>query len=423
MSTIISLILAVFFSVNTTFSNECNPVIELKAESGILLKEGHQKNQKVSGVYIEMDSYCFQEVRLTVLVREGSAKIGEHIIADEINEIVIPAGQISGYLRFAIIGDNEWNEDRQFSIQGINPSSGHISISTVDFTIQNDDPKIELVIPKKVTEPRQGYIDVPVKVRLSMPAEQRITGEVEFVGQSAQKGEDFEAPFSSGFEILPGESEYEFLPNTLIIKSDDQKESTESLRLFLNGVKNATAINQSALVLINEIKSYSITLSSKIEAIGEGRVVMASNYSFTDQVSEENADGTFSSKVIIPTYRHKVTDMPFPIKAFPGKSQITLLFKDETLFSIRLELIESPYEIYPYISNKMYMFASSFGKLHEDEFITIQRPNTSKYPAFDLKKIQLVKEGTWKAEYKKNILENGEIALREETSILIKENE
>ena len=408
----------------TTLAQVCEPVITLKPESAIVLKEGHRQEQAVSGVYLEMDRYCPGEsVSVTVLLRSGSALIGEHVRAEEINQVVIPAGQIVGFLSFAVVGDNEWNEDRTFSVQAINPSHGTVSISTIDFSIKNDDPQISIVVNEQVTEPRLASKSVSLSVRLSMPAEQRITGEVEFREQDATRGVDFEAPYSHSFEILPGETEYTFLPNTLVVYADDEKEKTESLRLFLNAITNATPSNESALILIKDPKNFRVSFTSQIQGISENRVAMTSSYAVSGETTIEATDGALVSLDLVPSYAHTVSGLPGPVRVSAGKVRLSVKFTDERLVRLRLEFVESPFEIYPYMTQRLFMFMSSFGKLHEDEFITIQSPGTSPYPAFDLKKIQATAAGEWKAQYVNRLSEGGAEVLHERSEITVTELE
>lgn len=414
-------IFTLLFSI-TTYAQTCEPVLTLKPQAGIALKEGHRQEQALSGVVVEMDRYCPGEnVSVTVLLRSGSAIVGEHVSGEEINQVVIPAGQIVSYLSFGVIGDNAWNEDRTFSAQAINPSHGTVGVSTVDFTITNDDPKITIVVASKVTEPRQGSTELSLSVQLSMPAEQRITGEIEFREQDATRGVDFEAPFTHSFEILPGESEFTFLPNTLVVYSDDEKEKVESLRLFLNGVQNATPSNDSALILISDPKTYQVSFTSVVQGIAERRVAMTSSYSVSGDISIEAADGVLQSEDLVPSYAHSVAGIPGPVRVTPGKIRISVKIVDEELVRFRLEFIESPFEMYPYMTQRLFMYMSSFGKLHEDEFITIQSPGNSPYPAFDLKQLKSSGEGEWSATYTNRVSDGGVEVLREKTDVVLKE--
>lgn len=414
------LVLTLFFSF-LTYAQVCEPVITLKPQSTIVLKEGHRQEQAVGGVYVEMDRYCLGEnVSVTVLLRSGSAVVGEHVSGAEINQVTIPSGQIVSYLNFAVIGDNDWNEDRIFSAQAINPSHGTIDVSTIDFTIKNDDPQISIVVANKVTEPRKGTQAIPLSVQLSMPAEQRITGEIEFREQTASREIDFEAPYTHSFEILPGETEFSFLPNTLIVYADEEKEKEETLRLFLNNVKNATPANESALILIKDPKSYEVTFTSEIKAIAEARVAMTSSYSVYGDLTFEAADGVLHSEDLVPTYVHSVVGLPGPVRISPGKIRISARFNEDELVRLRLEFLDSPFEIYPYMSQRLFMYMSSFGKLHEEEFISIQAPGSSPYPAFDLKKIIKTSEDQWKASYINRLTEDGAEALQERTEVFIK---
>lgn len=406
------------------FASNCSPTISMRSESGIILKEGHDSKQTLSGVYLEMDQYCPGEtVTATILIKSRTAIIGEHIIGHEINTVKIQPGQIAAYFNFTIVGDNNWNEDREFSIIAINPSHGHILNSTIDFSIKNDDPKISISIAPKVTEPRKNTKSVTLKVKLSMPAEQRITGEVEFSEQSAHRGIDFEAPFTHGFEILPGESEFEFLPNTLVIYSDTEKEKNETLRLFLNGVKNATPSSESELLVIADPQNYKVTIHSTIKAIAEARVAMISDYSVSGELNFENENGLLTTSDLTPTYKHVIKGMPGTIGIHPGLIRLSAKIENESLSKFRMEFIDAPYEIYPYMNHKMYLFMSSFGKLHEDEFITIKPPtnNPSQYPAFDLTRLNSSGDGGWSASYKRNLSEGGVEALREDTTITVEE--
>lgn len=400
----------------------CEPVLTLKPQSAIELKEGHRQEQAVSGVYVEMDRYCPGEtVSVTVLLRSGSAIVGEHVSGQEVNQVVIPAGQIVSYLNFAVIGDNDWNEDRGFSAQAINPSHGTVDISMVDFSIKNDDPQISIVVANKFTEPRKGAQTVALKVQLSMPAEQRITGEIEFSEQTATRGVDFEAPFNHSFEILPGESEFSFLPKTLTVYSDDEKEKEETLRLFLNGVQNATPSNGSALVLIQDPKNYQVNFTSLVQGVSEGRVAMTSNYSVSGTLDVEGADGVLQTQDLVPNYAHSVQGLPGPVRVTPGKIRISAKFAEDQLLRLRLEFVDSPFEVYPYMTQRLFMYMSSFGKLHEDEFITITNPGNSSYPAFDLKQVKVSADGEWKGSYVKRLSEGGEEALRERSELTLQE--
>ncbi|MFP5492372.1 MAG: hypothetical protein ACLGG0_12780, partial [Bacteriovoracia bacterium] len=67
------------------------------------------------------------------------------------------------------------------------------------------------------------------------------------------------------------------------------------------------------------------------------------------------------------------------------------------------------------------MFMSSFGKLHEDEFITITRPGTSPYPAFDFSQMKKTGEKKWEARYQRSLSEGGSDVLREVTTLKLEE--
>ena len=75
------------------------------------------------------------------------------------------------------------------------------------------------------------------------------------------------------------------------------------------------------------------------------------------------------------------------------------------------------------MTQRLFMFMSSFGKLHEDEFITIQVPGTSPYPAFDLRKFQQISADEWKASYVNRLSEGGAEVLRERSEITVQEIE
>jgi hypothetical protein len=211
-------------SLTQAQAQNCQPVIDITNAAVTSVKEGHDRNIQLVDVAVEMDRYCPGEaVSMTLLVLSESAVVGEHLQIAEINTLVIPAGQISAGLSIGIIGDDEWNEDRTFSVRIINPSHGNVNLAQSSFVITNDDPKITMIIPSSVKEPRLGMKEVPLRVELSIPADRIVRGEIEIRGLSATQGDDFTSSHSIGFELLPGELSFEFLPSTFVVLSDEHK--------------------------------------------------------------------------------------------------------------------------------------------------------------------------------------------------------
>ncbi len=122
-----------------------------------------------------------------------------------------------------------------------------------------------------------------------------------------------------------------------------------------------------------------------------------------------------------PSYTHKIIGYPVPPKTRPGLLSVSAIIKDDNLDRFRLEFVESPIEIYPYSPQPLYLFMSSFGKLHEDEFITITQPGSSAYPAFDFKLMKKKSDKKWQAIYKRSLREGGSEALREVTTLTLEE--
>jgi len=415
---------AFMFSLSNAFAETCNPVIDITTGPLTSVTEGHDGNVKLVDVTVEMDRYCPGEtISMTLLVLSESAVVGEHIQIDEVNTLVIPAGQISAGLSIGIIGDDEWNEDRTFSVRVINPILGSVNLAEASFVITNDDPKIAMIVPATVKEPRTGTKPVPLRVELSMPADRVITGEIEIRGLSATQGEDFASSHSIGFELLPGETFFEFLPDTFVVLSDDLKESSERVTFFMNTVTNASAYPEQVNLFIEDPSAtYKATIESVVSGVAEARVAMISTYKHTLELMEsEETPGLFLSAPSKPSYTHRLVGVPFTPTTRPGLVAVSAIVNDDQLTRFRMEFVESPVEIYPYSPQPLYLFMSSFGKLHEDEFITLTRPGSSAYPAFDFKQMKKTGEKTWEALYQRSLRDGGAEILREVTKLKLEE--
>lgn len=401
-------------------AQNCQPVIDISNAAVSSVKEGHDRNVKLVDVAVEMDRYCPGEtVSMTLLVLSESAVVGEHLQIAEINTLVIPAGQISAGISIGIIGDNEWNEDRTFSVRVINPSHGYVNLAQARFVITNDDPKITMIIPSKVKEPRLGIKQIPLRVELSMPADRIIRGEIEIRGLSATQGDDFASSHSIGFELLPGDTYFDFLPNTFVVFSDDLKENSERVTFFMNTVTNASAYPQQSNLFIEDPSAqYRAIIESVITGMSGGQIAMISTYKHSLELTEsDTTSGLFESEFSAPSYTHRLVGVPITPVTRPGLLAISSVINGEKLERFRLEFVEAPVEIYPYSPQPLYMFMSSFGKLHEDEFITITRPGTSPYPAFDLEQMKKTGEDKWEGRYQRNLREGGTEVLREVTTL------
>lgn len=405
-------------------AQNCQPVIDITNAAITTVKEGHDRKIQLVDVAVEMDRYCPGEtVKMTLLVLSESAVVGEHLQIAEINTLIIPAGQISAGLSIGIIGDDDWNEDRTFSVRIINPSHGHVNLAQASFVITNDDPKITMIVPSTVKEPRLGKKDIPLRVELSMPADRIIRGEIEIRGLSAAQGDDFASAHSIGFELLPGDTSFDFLPNTFLVFSDDLKEKSERVTFFMNTVTNASAYPQQVNLYIEDpAAQYRAYIESVITGVDGGQVAMISTYKHTIELSEsEVTPGLFESEVSAPSYTHRLIGAPIAPVSRAGLLSVSSVINGGTLERFRLEFVESPLEIYPYSPNPLYMFMSSFGKLHEDEFITLTSPGASSYPAFDIKQMKKTGDNKWEARYQRSLSEAGSEALREITTLKLEE--
>jgi hypothetical protein len=402
----------------------CQPVIDIANSTITTVKEGHDQKTKLVDVTVEMDRYCPGEaVSMTLLVLSESAVVGEHLQIAEVNTLVIPAGQISSSLSIGIIGDDDWNEDRTFSVKVINPTHGSVNLAQTSFVITNDDPKITMIIPEKVKEPRLGSKEVPLRLVLSMPADRLVTGEIEIRGLSATQGDDFSSSHSIGFELLPGETTFEFLPNSFAVLSDDLKEKSEHVTFFMNTVKGASAYPEQVNLFIEDpAPQYRATIESVVSGVADARVAMISTYKHTLELTEsaENS-GLFQSETSAPSYSHRLVGVPMTPVTRPGLVAANAIIKNDLLERFRFEFVVSPVEIYPYSPQVLYMFMSSFGKLHEDEFISITRPGSSSFPAFDFKAMKKTGEKTWEGLYKRSLRDGGSEALREVTKLKLEE--
>lgn len=405
-------------------AQSCQPVIDLTNTAVATVKEGHDRNIQLVDVAVEMDRYCPGEtVSMTLLVLSESAVVGEHLQIAEINTLMISAGQISSGLSIGIIGDDEWNEDRTFSVRVINPSHGTVNLAQAGFVITNDDPKITMIIPSSVKEPRIGMKEVPLRVELSMPADRIVRGEIEIRGLNATQGDDFASSHSIGFELLPGDTSFDFLPNTFAVLSDDLKEKSERVTFFMNTVTNASAYpEQTNLFIEDPAAQYRAIIESVITGVDSGRIAMISTYKHSLELTESDTTaGLFESPASAPHYTHRLVGAPITPVTRAGLLQASSVINGETLERFRLEFVEAPVEIYPYSPQPLYMFMSSFGKLHEDEFITITRPGTSPYPAFDFSQMKKTGEKKWEARYQRSLSEGGSDVLREVTTLKLEE--
>lgn len=411
-------------SLTQAQAQNCQPVIDITNAAVTSVKEGHDRNIQLVDVAVEMDRYCPGEaVSMTLLVLSESAVVGEHLQIAEINTLVIPAGQISAGLSIGIIGDDEWNEDRTFSVRIINPSHGNVNLAQSSFVITNDDPKITMIIPSSVKEPRLGMKEVPLRVELSIPADRIVRGEIEIRGLSATQGDDFTSSHSIGFELLPGELSFEFLPSTFVVLSDDLKEKSERVTFFMNTVTNGSAYpEQTNLFIEDPAAQYRASIESVVSGLDGTRVAMISTYKHNLELTEsDETEGLFLSEASAPHYSHRLPGAPITPVTRAGLLQASSVINGETLERFRLEFVESPVEIYPYSPQPLYMFMSSFGKLHEDEFITITRPGTSPYPAFDFTQMKKTGEKKWEARYQRSLSEGGSEILREVTTLKLEE--
>ena len=410
-------------SLNIVHAQTCQPEINL-TNSAMTAKEGHDKNITFLDIAVETDRYCPGEtVEMTLLVLSESAVVGEHLQIEEVNTLVIPAGQISASVSIGIIGDNNWNEDRQFSVRLINPSHGQVNNAQAAIAITNDDPKIIMLVPSSIKEPRKGALEVPLRIELSMPADRIISGEIEIRGVNATLDEDFAAPYSIGFEILPGETYFDFLPATFKVLSDDNKEPSERVTFYMNAANGGSPYPEQVNLFIEDPSPrYRATIESVITGVADEQVAMISTYKHTFELSEsETNTGEFKSEITTPSYSHQIVGYPTQPVTRPGLLSATAVINDKTLRQFRLEFVESPIEFYPYSTQPLYMFMSSFSKLHEDEFITITNPGSSDYPAFDFQQMRKISDKKWQALYKRSLQEDGSEALREVTTLTLEE--
>lgn len=405
--------LVLVFSFLQAFSlsaSDCAPVLSLQASQSVI-KEGHQKNQTEVSAVVEMDRLCTQEVRLKVLLKGLTAKVGEHVVGDDINYVTIPAGSAVGYATAFVVGDDEWNEDRSFSFIAIENNIGVIENSVVDIVIKNDDPLINVIYPASVTEAETSQ-QVQITVKLSEPADQYITGNLEFHEITATRGEDFDAPFQHSFEFFPGETTYTFLANTLTIYTDDVEEESETLYMKFSGMKGATAELDSYVLTIQEQKeeSYLINFTSNISITGEEGV--AQKMDFMAQLEVKVKEGKTTSPTITPKYQvsMRAQGVPFKIIAHPGSFKISNLeIIDGEVKSADLLFAPAPWEVIPIYAQKLYLYMSTFGHFHQNELI--MNPE----PVYRLKKVKKQSEGKWVAEYKNRFTSDGGVMVENST--------
>lgn len=415
----------IFFNISYAV---CEPEINV-SNTQIFVKEGHKDQQNLVDFMVEMDRFCPSEiVTLKIIVKEITARFGENFSIPEVNYINIQPGSVKDGFSIAILGDNEWNENRVFEVAVISTTHGWLNSSGSTIEITNDDPRIKLVMQDKVIEPKKGVLNIPLKVELEFPAEQIIKGEIEIKGISATKDEDYSSNYSIGFEILPGESYFEFLPKTLVINSDSEKEQNESLYLEFMTIKGATPLYARKILTISEVQaSYKLKITSNISNIAEGKVAIISNYSHETELVLNEETKNYEFKNEEPIYTHKILNSPFQVKTKPGLlSGSFSTGKSENINneeSLTLEFIKAPSEVYPYNPYPLYLFISSFLKLHEDEFITVSSPGLGEYPAFKINHLTKNGDNLWNKTYIRNFKEDGEIIFKEKTIIEIKELE
>ncbi len=168
--------------------------------------------------------------------------------------LTIPAGEISGQLSFAVIGDLKDEQNESFYVSLSSPTNATILRSTAIVTIANNDPPPSITMSDVwVTE---GDV-ASIRLWFSQPSAFPVTISAATLSGTAQANSDF-VPFTGNIEIPASVKSYVVSLTTL---PDTKDEPTERFSLSLNSATNATMAKTSVGINITDDDPPEITIS------------------------------------------------------------------------------------------------------------------------------------------------------------------
>jgi predicted outer membrane repeat protein len=159
-------------------------------------------------------------------------------------------GQTVAYIDVPIIGNTEYEPNKTFTLNLIDPTNGTLGTSSATGTILNDDPipTIELS-PASVEEGNSGITPMTFTVSLSNPSYQSISVEYYTSDDTANAGSDYQST-SGSVDFAPGQTSANVTVN---VYGDTVAETDEDFFLnFSNPVNASLPTTQTTGTILND---------------------------------------------------------------------------------------------------------------------------------------------------------------------------
>jgi hypothetical protein len=208
--------------------------------SDVALTEGNSGSLPASFI-VSLSTPHYQPVTVQYATSDGTANVGsDYTAASGTVTFVPPATAVA--VPVSILGDLLDEEDETFAVGLSNPSlpSAPLLDGVGQGIIVDNDPQPNLTVSDAtVTEGNCGHTPLNFVVSLSTPSGKNVLLRATTVGQTAIADVDF-GPSDDSYGMLPGSPSF---VASVAVKGDQLPEPTETLRLVLSNVVNATLVD------------------------------------------------------------------------------------------------------------------------------------------------------------------------------------
>ena len=254
---------------------------------GMTLTEGHG-GASLATFTLRLSKPASQIVTVNYATRDGTATAGPDYMAAS-NLISFIPGQTTASIRIPILGDTVDEPDERVTVQLSNPVNAQLTgKGTASVIITDDDqPDLALIDSLSVTQGDSGSGTARLQVTLSAPSWQPVSVRYTTLDDTARAGLDYTA-MSGTLTFQPGETR---LNLDIPILADTTVEPDETLRLRLDGIRNARLLNDTARITLRNNDLPTLAISNL--TLTEG------NTSATQATLQVTLSGTISQPVTV----------------------------------------------------------------------------------------------------------------------------
>lgn len=235
-------------------NEEVPPVLNIS--ENLVVPEGTGTLQKVVFT-LTLSAAATEEVSVVWSTLDGTAKAGEDYVERTDVTTVFQQGEVQKTEEIQLLGDDVFEQDKQFSIIITNVKNASMGNGTCTVTIENDDDFIpDLLIEPRyfVEEGTAGRAGFKIPVRLSGPSGYDVRFTWATAEGWAKYGEDFIAVEPSQVVMAPGTTEYEL---EVTILDDAVFEMDDYFDIHITNIQGtSSATDTSARVYINNDDDY-----------------------------------------------------------------------------------------------------------------------------------------------------------------------